>query len=62
MAHQIRLNQKRSLGTQQNITTFSQYLLFLVVVGPSLIFIILFLMSITFSQQILGNKMLLVLN
>ena len=30
--------QKKSLCTQQNITTFSQYFLFPVVVGPSLIF------------------------
>ena len=28
LAHQILLNQKRSLGTQQNVTIFSQYLYF----------------------------------
>ena len=50
MRSQIRLNkkrslgtqqnvtQKRSLGTQQNVTTFSQYFLFPGVVSPSLIF------------------------
>ena len=47
------LNPKRSLGTQQNVTTFSQYLLFPTMAGPGLI---------TFSQQILVSKLLLVLN
>ena len=47
------LNPKRSLGTQQNVTTFSQYLLFPTMVGLGLI---------TFSQQILISKLLLVLN
>ena len=32
------LNQKRSLGTQQNVTIFLQYLLFLAMVDSGLIF------------------------
>ena len=74
MAYQILLNkkrsvrtqqnatQKRSLGTRQYVTTFSQYFLFPAMEGPSLIYIyiyiyIFFFTSTAFSQQILSEKL-----
>ena len=73
MAYQIWLNKKRSigrqqnvtqkiiLGTQQNVTTFPQ-IFFIPSCGWSQFdIIILFFMFTVFSQQILGEKLLLVL-
>ena len=46
---QQNVTQKRILGTQQNVTTFSQYfLLFTTVVGLSLILLFYFFTSTTF--------------
>ena len=73
MAYQIWLNKKRSLGrqqnviqkrileTQQNVTTFLQFFSFPAVVGLNFILLFYFFTSTVFSQQILGEKLLLVL-
>ena len=52
---------KRILGTKQNVTTFLQYFLFLVVVGLSLIFYyFIFYIHSIFTKN-LSEKLLLVL-
>ena len=58
---QQNVTQKRILGTQQNVTTFSQYF-FISRCGRSQFDNnILFFTSTAFSQQILGENLLLVL-
>ena len=48
---QQNVTQKRILGTQQNVTTFSQYFLFPTVVGLSLILLFYFLHSQYFYSK-----------
>ena len=60
LGRQQNVTQKRIIGTQQNVTTFSQFFLFPAMIGFSLI-LFYFFMFTAFSQQILGEKLLLVL-
>ena len=61
LGRQQNVTQKRILGTQQNVTTFLQFF-FIPNCGRSQFdIIVLFFISTAFSQQFLGEKLLLVL-
>ena len=52
---------KQTLGTQQNVTTLSQYFFFSNCGRSQFDIIILFFTPIAFLQQIFGEKLLMVL-